>query len=445
MKDLLWGRKLLESELSQKYLSETRYQELPTTLDLGRYFRCLRCGCQELKERTKVKESNGSFYYCRECLILGRVQSNQSFYHLPQPNPETQDVTFEWQGQLSHSQKIVSNVLVRKAEKKENHLVWAVTGAGKTEMLFEMINRSLARGERLVLTTPRVDVCLELYPRLQSVFPQIKISLLYGEQEGDYFYSNFVICTTHQLLRFYQAFDVMIVDEVDAFPFVNNQQLAFGVSQARKLNSSLIYLTATPTGSLFKSVSKKELSMSKVAVRYHQVALPVPKLLWLWQGSRNVKRHRLPVKLENQLRSQFDQKRLSLLFCPQISLMETLANLIQKRFPTKRIEFVYAAHPNRQEIVQNMRLNKYDLLLTSTILERGVTFKGIDVIVFESNHQVFNTAALVQIAGRAGRSSDSPYGKVYFFHSGRSKAINQAIKQINEMNELAEKEGWLKE
>lgn len=27
-----------------------------------------------------------------------------------------------------------------------------------------------------------------------------------------------VICTTHQLMKYYQAFDLLIIDEVDSFP-----------------------------------------------------------------------------------------------------------------------------------------------------------------------------------------------------------------------------------
>ena len=54
------------------------------------------------------------------------------------------------------------------------------------------------------------------------------------------------IATTHQLLRFYQAFDVLIVDEVDAFPYSADQSLQYAVEQARKIPSSIIHLTATP-------------------------------------------------------------------------------------------------------------------------------------------------------------------------------------------------------
>lgn len=61
--------------------------------------------------------------------------------------------------------------------------------------------------------------CSELAPRLQEVFPYIKVAALYGgsvDKEKD---AVLVVATTHQLLRYYRAFHVMVVDEIDAFPY----------------------------------------------------------------------------------------------------------------------------------------------------------------------------------------------------------------------------------
>ena len=54
--------------------------------------------------------------------------------------------------------------------------MWAVTGAGKTEMLFAVLHQTLQEG-RIALASPRVDVCLELFPRIQAVFPHEAIAL----------------------------------------------------------------------------------------------------------------------------------------------------------------------------------------------------------------------------------------------------------------------------
>lgn len=55
-----------------------------------------------------------------------------------------------------------------------------------------------------------------------------------------------MISTTHQLYRFASAFDAVIVDEVDAFPYTFDETLQRAVQKAAKDRCARIYLTATP-------------------------------------------------------------------------------------------------------------------------------------------------------------------------------------------------------
>lgn len=95
---------------------------------------------------------------------------------------------------------------------------------------------------------------------------------------------------------------------------------------------------------------------------------------------------------------------------------------------------VYSADPERLTKVQQMRDQQFRYLVTTTILERGVTFPGIDVIVLGADDEVFSTAALVQIAGRVGRSSDRPNGLVWFICHSHGRNIKRAQRQIRAIN-----------
>ncbi|UDM31835.1 helicase-related protein [Lentilactobacillus laojiaonis] len=84
-----------------------------------------------------------------------------------------------------------------------------------------------------------------------------------------------------------------------------------------------------------------------------------------------------------------------------------------------------------------MRDHEFKFLITTTILERGVTFPGIDVMVINADSEIFSTSALVQIAGRVGRSITRPTGEVLFIYEHLNKNIRQAQYQINLMNRKA--------
>ena len=121
--------------------------------------------------------------------------------------------------------------------------------------------------------------------------------------------------------------------------------------------------------------------------------------------------------------------------------MEKLLPLLQKIHPN--IEAVYSEDPKRKEKVQAMRQKEIPILLTTTILERGVTFPKLDVAVFGAEDRIFTESALVQIAGRVGRSSDYPSGDITFFHYGKTDSMVKARRQIIAMNKEAREKGLI--
>lgn len=178
--------------------------------------------------------------------MMGRVSECTPLLTWNGPPPRVKnDAPFAWEGTLSPAQQEASTELVTAVKENRDLLVWAVCGAGKTEVLFEGIHEALRSGKRVCLATPRTDVILELSPRLKKCFPR-PIVALYGGSEERQLYGQIVLTTTHQLFRFKGAFDVMIVDEVDAFPYSFDSSLQFAVEKARKPSSSLVHLTATP-------------------------------------------------------------------------------------------------------------------------------------------------------------------------------------------------------
>ncbi|MGY3765295.1 DEAD/DEAH box helicase [Vagococcus vulneris] len=395
--------------------------------------RCNRCGTSHVKEKVKIINKKLSFYYCPRCISLNRVTSYNQLYFMTQKSTlkqHNQNHKMEWSGKLTSSQaKISGNLLTAYNQRQKKHLISAVTGAGKTEILFALIERVLSEGKTIGVASPRVDVCLELYPRFKSAFPKTDIVLLYGQQPI-YNKSSFFVCTTHQLLRFYKMFDVLIVDEVDSFPYADSEFLKYGTKKSLKRRGLLIYLTATPTKRLMAEFSSDK-QVSFLSKRFHGFPLPVPQIIWCRAIMKKIGCGKLPSKLCKLLNNQ--DKHL-LIFLPSIKKMKQFYKLIAVQFPDKRIAMVHAASNKREAIVLSMRNNQIDWLLTTTILERGVTFPGIDVLVVQANHSVFTMSTLVQISGRVGRSPDYPTGNIYFVHDGISLDMKRAKKFIESMN-----------
>ena len=135
--------------------------------------------------------------------------------------------------ELSDVQEEASKSLVENIESKKSTLIWAVCGAGKTEIVYKAIYRAIVDKKNICLAIPRRDVVKELSERFFRDFSGYPISVLHGE-EKILEESNFYIMTTHQLVKYYNYFDVVIIDEVDAFPYSGDECLENGVNKKFK-------------------------------------------------------------------------------------------------------------------------------------------------------------------------------------------------------------------
>lgn len=406
---------------------------------------CNRCGNSDSKLLAEFPcaRCGKRCAYCRACIMMGCVSECTPLYGWSGGMPEIVATPLQWNGSLSDGQQVASDRVVEAVAHDEELLVWAVCGAGKTELLFKGIETAFSAGKRVCIATPRTDVVLELTPRFQSVFPSIQVASLFGGSDDRHQFSALTITTTHQLLRFYQAFDVMIVDEVDAFPFSVDPMLQFAVKNARKLESSLIYLTATPSQKWQRECRGGKRNFVTIPARFHRRSLPVPEFVWCGNWEKVVKKGRLPSKLHKWIAQRLLMGTPMLVFVPTVEWMAKILPLLQ--VIDDRIESVHAEDPDRKEKVLRMRKKEIPLLVTTTILERGVTFPGLDVAVLGSENRIFTESALVQIAGRVGRSEMEPSGNVTFFHNGKTESMVKAKKQVVTMIKEAKAKGLVDE
>lgn len=241
------------------------------------------------------------------------------------------------------------------------------------------------------------------------------------------------------VLHFYRSFQLIVVDEVDAFPYEGDTQLRYGLYNALAENGCLIYLSATPSERLLQEIRGK-FAVLKMPLRFHQRPLIVPKPIHYsrWAQAYRKKRWLRPLLQHLQ---RLVKKNFVLVFCPSIQLMKEMEGAVRRQEASWLITSVSSQDEKRREKVQSARSQVYKVLFTTMILERGVTFENVSVVVLGANHPVFTKSALVQIAGRVDRKGAFTEGEVIFFYDQMTEAIRQAIKEINEMNQLAR--SWL--
>lgn len=425
--------------LTQEELDESVevYKQKAITIE-NEICRCQRCNTKFSSLENQLPDGR---HYCCECISFGRVTSRHYLVTKPLDPPKKRKIKFDFTGRLTAAQKKISYGLIQNFEGQIDSLVYAVTGAGKTEMLFKLIHHCLLNGLNVVFCSPRVDVCVEIHPRLQEIFPELEVGLRhYGAKP--YQPTPLLVCTTHQLFYFKKAFHLIIVDEIDAFPYENDQKLHYAVDNALHKNGCRVFLSATPSEVEIKAAEKSG-GLFCLPARYHRRLLPVPKPV-------RIKTHKLPLtahckKTFLKLVTELLQHNHLLLFCASVNQVLAMEKFLKAELKEFTIASVHAADCERHMKVKKMRQNDFQIFCCSTVMERGVTFANISVLVFNADHHVFTQATLLQIAGRADRKGDFSNGEVVFCFTQMTKAIRKAVQTTKRLNQQAKKAGLLDE
>lgn len=391
----------------------------------GFRWKCIRCGSYNIDTEKCPICKNPNCLVCRDCYLLGPIRSCQLYLWREPQKQSIINVKPNIPFLLTPSQSEAVSELKKglKAGKKKL-LLHAACGAGKTEVAAEVIPDILNAGGKVLYAVPRADVALEVGERLKSYFPQIKVAILYGGSKDRYLEQRIVASTTHQVVKFQRAFDLTILDESDAFPYKDNSVLKNAILKASK--GPIVYMTATPTDSLLKEFQKE--TKVFIPARHHAKPLPVPIF---FQGSLEAALNQIEPPL--------------LLFVPLKREVKETVNRLRKLRKDWYLEGISADTKDRAALIGKIKNRQLDALVSTTVLERGLTIKGANVLVLKADFNlIYSKEVLVQIAGRAGRTADCPTGKVIFVANKINEAMHKAQKEILSLNEMAQKRGQLR-
>ena len=226
----------------------------------------------------------------------------------------------------------------------------------------------------------------------------------------------------------------MILDEVDAFPYHGSEMLRFGVERAVALHGKIVEMTATPN-----SIPKGRLVIT-IPARYHGFPLPEPEIHTItlppWE---ELQAHSVPPIVVDTLR---DRNEPWLVFAPTIAACTHIQGVLEEVLGVE-VGICHSKDPKRGDTIERFRQGALEVVVTTSVLERGVTFPRVHVMVLYADHPLFNSSTLVQMAGRVGRTLQYPSGQVLFLGSKTTSSMREARRMIQRLNREAEQKGLL--
>lgn len=375
-------------------------------------YTCPICGAS----KDKYIGIRNNHYYCRRCISFRGEESIEQVTY-----PKIAPIYIDYE--LSEDQKKLSSEILENYKNGINTLVHAVCGSGKTEIVLEVIKYAIKCGERVGFAIPRKDVVIEICERFTSIFKRNSVISVYGGHNENTVNGDLIVLTTHQLYRYYHYFDLLIMDEIDAFPFKNNEVLDAFFHRAIK--GHYVLMSATPSIELLELFKEKGFDVVELFSRFHKHPLPVPKLV----VANNIILFYKLISLTNRY---IKEKKQVMVFSPTIESCEE--TYLKMKYLCHGGDYVHSKREGRPTVIDNFRKGKITYIVTTAVLERGVTVKNVQVIIYHAENSIYDHHALIQISGRVGRKKDAPEGEVIFLATKSNDEITKSISEIKRAN-----------
>ena len=185
-------------------------------------------------------------------------------------------------------------------------------------------------------------------------------------------------------------------------------------------------MSATPSKEVIEHFKKDKKDILSLSTRFHRHPLPVPRII---RGSI-VKQYLILLK---KLRDYIHQNKQVFIFAPTIEICEKVYHFISIFIIGGN--YVHSKRDNRKEIIEAFRNKMYHYLVTTSVLERGVTVRNLQVIIMQTDHKIYEKGTLIQIAGRVGRKLDAPTGDVIYLAKRITPDMRESISDIRRSNE----------
>lgn len=417
---------------------------------------CNRCGQQYRVVKAFCNEGQKECYYCQECLMLGESKPCEALYAAPaRVRPEERMVSsirLNLDISFSQAQYEAFEVLVRfiRRDSLNECLVWEACGAGRPETVFGAVREVLKRGGRVLFGVPRRDVLDDLVSRLERAFPGVSVEVRYGRpRSNNSKNSDIVLASTHHALRFYSSFDLVVLDESDAFPYRANPILINALRRAKKKEGKLIYITPTPAPDIYARAQRGEIKVVQIPIRQHGHPLVIPRVV---MEKDIVLEDKLSDKVVQLIRESIEEDQAQVLVVvPNGYLSSRVGELLLSRLEALNLQglrerpiiYTGAHDPERDKKVDAYFRGEANILITTGLTGRGDLAPSSNMVVLWSDNEIFDEGYLLQLAGRVGWSESYPGGKVWFVGARITREMEGAIRKIRLLNEEAQKRGYL--
>jgi transcription-repair coupling factor (superfamily II helicase) len=317
--------------------------------------------------------------------------------------------------------------------KPMDRLICGDVGFGKTEVALRAAFLAANNKKQVAIVTPTTLLCRQHFQTFLKRFVETPyriamLSRLMTERQLRHVKEDIkngsvdILVATHSILAKdveFKDLGLLIIDE----------EQHFGVNQKEKLkqntpNVHSLTLSATPI--------PRTLQMSLTGVRDLSLITtpPVDRL-----PVRTFVLEEDPITLKEAILREIHRGGQVFYVCPHIEDQDYLERFLKDMLPDLRFAIVNGRmKPSAlEDTISNFCERRYDLLLSTNIIESGIDMPSVNTIILHKAH-LFGLSALYQLRGRVGRSKIQAFA--YFTVPAHKNLTDQATKRLKILQSL---------
>lgn len=359
-----------------------------------------------LKEKTKTKVKEIAFDLIR---LYAQRKAQQGFAHSPDNYLQTElEASFIYEDTPDQSKATLDVKKDMEAPSPMDRLVCGDVGFGKTEVAVRAAFKSCVDGKQAAILVPTTILAFQHYKTFSDRLRDFPVTIDYinrfksSKEKKDTLKKLEdgkidIIIATHSLLGKdvkFKDLGILIVDEEQKFGVAHKEKL-----KTLKTNVDCLTLTATPIPRTlqFSLMGARDLSI---------INTPPP--------------NRQPIQTEvavfnhDTIRDAiyFEAERGGQVFFihNRVQGLAEMAALVQNLCPDLSIGYAHGqleGHELEERIMAFID-RKYDVLISTNIVESGVDIPNVNTIIVNNAHQ-FGLSDLHQLRGRVGRSNKKAF------------------------------------
>lgn len=234
-------------------------------------------------------------------------------------NLKSEDLTL-----TKDQEKIVTEII--KSDKKY-FLIYAITGAGKTEMYKKIIQNAIRNQKQALILVPEISLTPQLVKYFENSFKNIsvinsRISEKKRAEEWKKIYegkAELIIGSRSALFYPFKDLGLIIIDEEHEYSYKQEQNPKYNTRDVAKkiselTDSKLIFGSATPSIETMYLAKNGEYELHELGERINQTPLPNVEIVDMREELKKKNYTIFSEELEQKIRSNLDRKEQTILF-----------------------------------------------------------------------------------------------------------------------------------